>query len=403
MKTKFIVMAAMAAMFSMGFTACSNNDEEMSVKALDKDPILFSDIHAKGLAHVTRGYATTAANALNTITSFQTWGYDDTNDVLYMGDNATTGRVVSNADPANPVWSYTPRQFWPVNALNFVAVTPSAAPTGGTLTHSTASASNVVTLTSAFVNPTTVANQVDLMYAKADGITKAGIDGDAEATADNGNVPFTFEHALSQVVFKGKLPSNGTVTKVTVAEISLCNIKSAGTLVYTSEGTWFDGTNAYPATSGTPATFTLAATEAVAGDGAPTAAGDFEGYVFEAGTGGIVAGTAFDLTTSNNATKKNAWFMVPQRTDAWAGPAAIGATPASGAYLKIRAKLEKNGVPVLNATTADAFYIPLTANWDRNKKYIYTIEFNGSQALTPITFSVAAQDWGDDVDTGITM
>lgn len=370
-------MAAMAAMFSMGFTACSNNDEDPSGAVSQGTRIAFSDIHVDGPAHVTRGYATTAANALSTIASFQTWAYDDTTDGLYMGTSASVGREVTYA---SSTWGYTPQQFWPVNALNFVAVTPAAAPTGGTLTHATASATNVVTLTSTFVNPTDVENQVDLMYAEADGITKDGVDA-TSGNADDGNVPFTFKHALSQIVFKGKLPTSGAVTKVTIAEISLCNINSAGTLVFTSEGTWYGG-NTQPAVSGTPANFTLDS-------------GDLEGSVFEAGVSGIVAGTAFDLTTSENASKSNAWFMVPQTTAAWAGPAAIGATPASGAYLKVRAQLEKDGVVILGNAAADAFYIPLDVNWDRSKKYIYTIEFNGSNALTPITFSVAAQDWTD--------
>lgn len=389
MKTKFIVMAAMAAMFSMGFTACSNNDEDMAGKeAIAQARGIGFDVHADGPAHVTRGYATTAANALSTIASFQTWAYDDLTNGLYMGDDDATGRTVTYTDTDDPAdgdkdtWVYNPIQFWPVNALNFVAVTPVAAPTGGTLTHATASATNVVTLTSTFVNPTTVANQVDLMYAKADGITKAGINTAADATADDGNVPFTFQHALSQVVFQGKLPTNGAVTKVTIAEISLCNINSAGTLVYTSEGTWYGG-NTKPAVSGTPADFTLSA-------------GELEESVWDTkgASPNATAGDAFALTVSNSS-KNNAWFMVPQTTAAWTGPAAINATPASGAYLKIRAKLEKDGVEILGNAAADAFYIPLDVNWERSKKYIYTIEFNGSKALTPITFSVAAEDWTD--------
>ena len=283
-----------------------------------------------------------------------------------------------------------------------MAVTPAAAPTGGTLTHSTASASNVVTLTSTFVNPTDVENQVDIMYASADDIEKGDF---------TGNVPFTFKHALSQIVFKGKFNNSGAVTKVTLAEISLCNVNKAGTLVYTSTDAFYGGAE-QPASS-TAANFTLDAS-------------DLEGYCFEYDADGasfvpatyyeaeddeVVAGTksvgdlktparskgtdAFDLTISENATKKNAWMMVPQTTDAWVGPAAINATPASGAYLKVRAKIEKDGVVILGNAEADALYIPLSINWDRSKKYIYTLEFNGANALTPITFSVAAQNWTD--------
>ena len=396
---KIFSFALIACAMVAGFASCSNEDEVPggAQTGLETRSIGFFGTRVDGSALGTRGYATTTANALTQIGSFQTWAYDDTPDGPYMGASATSGRVVTG-DGAG-TWSYSPQQFWPVNPLNFVAVTPAAAPTGGTLTHSTASASNVVTLTSTFVNPTDVENQVDIMYASADDIEKG----------DNaGNVPFTFKHALSQIVFKGKFNDAGAVTKVTIAEISLCNINSAGTLVYTSTDGFYGGAE-QPATSGTPANFTLDA-------------GDLEGAVFDVAdvltpavlytaedeaenpehvagtvkTPAVLRGTTpFDLTISENATKKNAWMMIPQTTAAWAGPAAINATPAEGAYLKVRAQIEKDGVTILGNAAADALYIPLSINWDRSKKYIYTLEFNGANALTPITFSVAAQNWTD--------
>ena len=69
----------------------------------------------------------------------------------------------------------------------------------------------------------------------------------------------------------------------------------------------------------------------------------------------------------------------------------MDAAPATGAYLKVRATLKKDGVTLLNNT--DPVYIPIGDTWERGKKYIYTIEFNGINALYPITFSVTAVDW----------
>ena len=411
MKTKFIVMAAMAALFSMSFTACSNNDEDLTSKMVDSPNVMGFSVNANGNL-VTRGVETNATNALSQITSFQTWAYDDNNDVLYMGDNATTGRIVSNTGTAlSPAWTYNPVQFWPVHPLNFVSVAPSAAPTGGTLTHTTASASNVVTLTSTFVNPTDVENQVDLVYAEADDIEK----GD-----DTGNVPFTFKHALSQILFKGKFNAAGAVTKVVIAEISMVNVEKGATIAYTSTGQWFGGANSglYP-TVGTPnlATFKLDAsdlegstfeaadyhhaavlyadeTEYNTAKGTSLTAEEFSALTTEQKTKTPAYEDAFALTTSENSTKKNAWFMVPQRTAKASGTYKAGdAAPASGCYLKVRAQLEKDGVVILGNAEADALYIPFDANWDRSMKYIYTLEFNGVGALTPITFSVAAQNW----------
>ena len=373
MKTKFIVMAAMAAMFSMGFTACSNNDDEVATQQVANARGIGFDVAADG-SLATRGVATTSgALQFNT---FQTWAYDAVDGGQYMGTSASAGRTVTK-NGGTGVWEYTPTQFWPLNALNFVAIAP-AAPNGVSAnTVAQDDTSKDITISTTITLSGNVEEQDDIMYAEGDGL---------EADDDDGNVPYTFKHALSQIVFKGQLPTSGAITKVSIAEITLGNIGSAGTLTFDNNGAFFGGTNAYITTT-TPAAFTLDA-------------GDLEGNVFEAGVSGVVAGTAFDLTTSSNATKKNAWFMLPQRSAAWV-PAndsqlkagALNAAPATGAYLKIRAQLEKNGVVVLE--NDKPIYIPLTANWDRTKKYIYTIEFNGTAALTPITFSVAAQNWTD--------
>ena len=403
---KIFSFALIACAMVAGFASCSNDEDVAgaSQQAGEISEMINFNTRADG-ALATRGYATTTANALEQITNFQTWAYDDVTRGLYMGVSASAGRQVNNTGTAlAPVWSYTPQQFWPVNALNFVAVTPYSDASYGAFT-TTATANDApaedsyVTLSVPVTLDTDVEDQKDIMMAKADGITKG---------TNGGNVPFTFEHALSQIVFKGKFNDAGAVTKVTIAEISLCNVKSTGTLVYTSEGTWYGGATK-PAVSGDPANFTLDAgdlqgsvfdvadvvTPAVLYEDADEAAAAGK-EVGDVKTPAVLRGTTpFDLTISENATKKNAWMMIPQTTDAWAGPAAINATPASGAYLKVRAQIEKDGVVILGNAAADALYIPLSINWDRSKKYIYTLEFNGANALTPITFSVAAQDWTD--------
>jgi hypothetical protein len=378
MKTKFFVMAAMAALFSMGFTACSNNDEDLASKQAAPARGIGFDVKTDG-SLATRGVATTSS--ARQFASFQTWGYDAVDGGIYMGASNTAGLTVAFTDTdedGDPdAWTYAPAQFWPLNALNFVAIAP-AAPNGVSAnTVAQDGTSKDITVSTTIALSGNVEDQDDIMYAEGDGVTAADHDGD---------VPYVFKHALSQIVFKGKLPATGTITKVTISEITLGNIGSAGTLTFDNNGDFFGGTNAYITTS-TPAAFTLAAS-------------DLEGSVFEAGVSGIVAGTAFDLTTSDNATKKNAWFMLPQRSAAWV-PAndgqlkagAMVAAPSTGAYLKIAATLERNGVTVLEDDKP--IYIPLAANWDRTKKYIYTIEFNGTAALTPITFSVTTQDWTD--------
>ncbi len=381
---KIFSIVAMATLMVAGMASCSNNDEIES-KAPASQGMKFNVI-ADG-THVTRGNAT--SSGAPQFSTFQTWGYDAEDGGIYMGTSATVGKTVSLVSSN---WTYEPVQYWPVNDLNFVAIAP-AAPNGvSTNTVAQDGTSKALTLTTAVALSTNVEDQDDIMFAAAraaDDDTDPsdiimGAYGRVSKDDHDGDVPLNFQHALSQIVFKGKLPTSGTVTKVTIAEITLGNIGNTGSLTFTSTGAFYGGATYISASN--PSVFTLDA-------------GDLEGSTFEAGESGIVAGTAFDLTVSNSAANKaNAWFMLPQRTAAWTPSndselkaGALNAAPATGAYLKIRAALEKDDVPVLEDT--DPIYIPLAANWDRSKKYIYTIEFNGSAALTPITFSVTAEDW----------
>ena len=397
MKTKFIGMAALAAMFSLGFTACSNNEEIGGAEVAQARDAIGFNISADGMKASTRGLATNSGSII--FTDFQAWGYDAVDGGLYMGADATSGVTVTNTAG---VWGYTPTQFWPVNALNFVAIAPAASAeiTGNSVAQD--GTSKVLTLTSAIALDTDVEDQDDIMFAASrtadvtDPAPALGAYGPVAKGDHDGDVPLNFQHALSQVVFKGKLPSNGTVTEVEIAEISLGNIPSEGSLTFTSAGAFYGGAATITPTALSEAVFSLDADDLEAANWG--VGGTLDTY------DNAEAGTAFDLTVSNSASKPtakhgNAWFMLPQALTAWeptAGQTKAGAmvaAPATGAYLKVRATLKKDGVTLLNNT--DPVYIPIGDTWERGKKYIYTIEFNGTGALTPITFSVTAVDWTD--------
>lgn len=420
MKTKFIVMAAMAAMFSMGFTACSNNDDEMGGQIAQTRGDAIGFVPSAGFSHVTRGDATNSGNVTSQIASFQAWAYDATTNGIYMGAAATGVTVTyqSSADATLGNWVYAPVQFWPVNELNFLAVTPVAAPTGGALSHSTSAATGTATILTNYTAPTAVEDQVDLMYAcghdaTMDGETPAYVNGPVAKDDFAGDVPLQFKHALSQVVFQGKLTTDA-VTKVVIEEITLGNIaKSVEGMSFTSAGSFFGGADPAYA-NGTLGTanvkFSLAGTQL---EGKTWGLDETKDGITAAQK--VTKNSAFDLTVSNSANDlHNAWFMIPQNQTAWAGTGAqlkagglysgsANVDPASGSYLKIRAALYKDGVQILGSNESDAIYIPLAAQWERGKKYIYTIEFNGTAALTPITFSVAAENWTDAAQDPISM
>ena len=363
MNKKFIVMAAFAAVFGMSFTACSNNDDDLAGAGAGQNqtPIeanaLGFTANVDGNAHVTRGIAGTSTNIAN----FQVWGYDASENTLYMGTSAAVGRDV-NKNGETSAWEYAPTQYWPVNNLSFVAISPKDY--SAVSANTTSSAAGVVSIASTVAIPTDVENQIDLMYAGGDKVAKGDADGD---------VALTFKHALSQIVFKGKLKGDGAVTKATVKQISLINVKSAGVVNFTSEGN-------FPAIGSlaTPVNYQLDAADLEATE--------------------ITSAEAINLTVSDNDTKKNAWFLLPQDLDGSGTLVKAGETaPTDGKnYLKVIASMEKDGVEILGDAEADAIYIPLDTNWERSKKYIYTIEFNGESALTPITFSVTAvENWTD--------
>lgn len=399
-------MAAMAAVFTFSFQSCSQDDEVSEVKAKKQNAIGYNVLANSDVS--TRGYAINSSNVGTELPNFQTWAYDDNTDVIYVGTSATAGITVTNTGSA---WDYSPTQFWPVNPLNFVAIAP-AAPNGVT-GNSTTSASNVVTLTTNVTLPTDVEDQDDIMYAEGD---------DMEYSDDSGNVPFTFKHALSQIVFRGKFDGEHAISKVTVAEIALGGINKTGTLVFDSEGYFYGSTSSsevkQPASYSEQAVFSLDASDleasvwnenAVLTPAVLYEAGDPEvdgepgsPVVGDVKTPAVLQGTTpFDLTVSNNASKKNAWMLLPQTVQAWDGSSVDGngVPVGKGAYIKLRVKLEKYNSATDSYVTikseADAIYLPLSVNWDRSTRYIYTIIFNGANALEPITFSVAAEDWTD--------
>ena len=88
MKTKFFVMAAMAALFSTAFTACTNNDDDLGGKGAEfaKANGIGFNVHADGI-NVTRGVATNSGDLK--FSDFQTWGYDDEIDYHVTKERST--------------------------------------------------------------------------------------------------------------------------------------------------------------------------------------------------------------------------------------------------------------------------------------------------------------------------
>ena len=237
--------------------------------------------------------------------------------------------------------------------MNFYAITPSSNSNytfnGGLLT---------------YIVPTDNSKQIDLMVAKAANQTK---------TTNKGVVNLPFEHALSQVVFKGMTKSSNL--SVEIQSITIHNVNSVMTL-------GLNGT-------------------------ATTPAAQYANYSL--GMGGTKTVAVTDASKAVNLTAADgALMLVPQTLTGWADKTSTKAADAAHqAYIEIVCKITSKtsaGVTYLvgTATAYDKTCVPLPATWQAGKRYVYTLQFGGGKdpntgadRFAPITFTMHVSDWAD--------
>lgn len=376
---KFFSMAAIAALAIAGMTSCSNDDDVVTSGIAGSKTIVSFNVNQDN-ATGTRGTATTAANFLSRINDFQVLGYYSDGSGKYVGAAATPAAGIVIDGDGTGAWTYrtaSELQYWPSGNLDFQAITPSA---DASFTLANTVSEGHPRLVANVTVPTAVADQKDIMFASAPAVNNA---------ADGAPVSLTFKHALSQVVFSGKV-ANPTITAV-VSEITVCNIHNTGTVGYASALT----TLSAAATGDPESNFSV---------------GLIEGADAEA----TVAARTMTSTDAQNLTNGNgALMMIPQTQTAWTHAAPEKAiADATGSYLKIKCKVQDNnsGTWLIGAASgANEFeyvYIPFdltTVAWELGKKYTYTLVFgNGAGGydengdpltnMVPITYTVAAAD-----------
>lgn len=377
---KFFAMAAFAALTMAGMTSCSNDDAietgSMPTSSTQKNGAIGFNITQDG-AIATRGTATTSLNYLAQIQDFQVIGFYSDGTGRYVGSADNVGTVI-DGDGAG-AWDYhtaTQVQYWPTGNLDFQAITPSA---DASFALANTPEAGSPRLTANVTVPATVTDQKDIMFASATAQNHA---------ADGLPVGLTFKHALSQVVFSGKVASTN-ITAI-VNEIEICNIHNTGNVGYRASLT------------------------ALSADATGTATASFQPGLKTAVADRTMTSTdAKDLTADNGAL-----MMIPQEQVAWTHAAPEKAiADATGSYLRISCKVQDNTSStwlIGDASGANEFedvYIPFdlatanSKNWELGKKYTYTLVFgNGSGGydengdpltnMVPITYTVsAAEDW----------
>ena len=310
-------------------------------------------------------------------------GFGVTPGTQYVGAGGS-GITVTNNDG---VWKEDAANtaYWPAESapLNFQAIVP-ASDASFTVTNSVSD--NLAHMVANVTVPTDNSLQKDILMANEDGVTQS---------THGRSVQLDFKHVLSQVRFKVQTASKQLSGNI--GAISLCNIKSTGSVGYHAADDVTDGTNDWMKV----VLGTTVADDAVASYAIGMGDGSF-------GTAQFGAGNAKDVTAADGSL-----MMLPQTTVKWTtveGNAVTiaAADAAKNTYIKISCKiLNGNTYLVGSENTYGEVYIPFAASWAMGKKYIYTInigtgtggfDVNGKPLIQPISYSVDVDEWGDAVN-----
>lgn len=412
MKTKFIVMAAFAAMFSMGFTACSNEDDlggASNAPKGDTRSVIGFNTSLDNKA-VTRGLAANVADIQ--VDGFQVWALDNRSaDKFFMGSVGSASTVTGIAcswDGTNTLYNPTSTYYWPQYDLSFIAMTPQSGGgiTGVTVANATGAGEPLVyanpTATLTLTVPTTLSSQKDIMFAAAnakDANDETDLNGDSKKN-DKDALQLTFKHALSQIVFKGKLEAGSTITKAVVHNIDLCKIANTGSIAVS---TGSDVASFVSTPDGSAAKVTNSANIVITGT--VNGVDDVAGVVTYK-----EAGTAYDDITGDGTTDGLAYnagttrcqqlMVLPQTVNATVADQSStldGTALVAGddAYLRVNIDLFANGDETNYVLQNTDVFIKLNeTTWAPGTKYTYVLEFS-DDLLNPIQFTSIITDWVD--------
>lgn len=372
MKRKCIL--GLAGLMVLG--ACTN-DEVIDVKqtgSIDLRPLIENS---------TRATATTVAN----LGSFKV-------DVL-KGTETYGAMTVTGSDNGTK-WTTSPLTYWPSNAsqqLDFYAYAPTS--TEGVTINGT---DKKIT---SYTPSTTVADQKDLVIAYNTGTKTAN-----EASG----VPLLFKHALSQIEVKAKC-ANANM-KVEIIGVKVVSVAKDGTFTFPTATTQ----------SGTGHELALGLWN--------TASSQKTAYMVRNSAPVELTKTAQSLMPSTSGT----FMLIPQAITPWNKQ---NNSTTAGSYISVLCRISNvsgDNETLIFPTTAgkygfSAVAIGTTDNdktWEPGKKYIYTLEFfgtdsgggrfdpdptvpdggggdtdvdttdpkdGGKEILKPITFTVDVEDW----------
>lgn len=163
-----------------------------------------------------------------------TWSADNKPATLQPNYFANEGLLKSGAS-GTYTWNYQGQpRFWPPdtrNKVSFFAYSPYVDTIDNTIVPSPAVPSETGFPVLKYTQPAKVINHIDILRAANIDMTKDGADG-ISGNADDGIVPLTMQHALTQITFSTQYSNPEDVNNYTVLvnSISLSDIYTTGTL-----------------------------------------------------------------------------------------------------------------------------------------------------------------------------
>lgn len=350
MKKNNLLILAVAA---LGFAACSN-DETTAVneKLAESNAISFrtfvggqmraADQDLDALKVSGKGFFVTAIHSVGTTTYFD--------NVQFKWDSGTSTFVSDK------------KYYWPASGtLDFFAYAPTE------VENDQLTRTDYKTFT---VTPsTTVAEQVDLIYANTDG--KAKTDTYSTGTYGSLGVPLNFRHTGSKIVVNFK--NTQANLKIDVKAFKIVNVDGSATFTFADAGAdantdthnsqlaggWTDNGDAFNKTyTVTPdATNTIAASTTTAV------------YLQDGGTPSATVNAAEEM------------ILIPQTTttaNAYSGTTENATFPAGKTYIAVKMVIKNTdvaGTVIADATSDGKWAIwPVAFSWTPGKKYTYIVD-----------------------------
>lgn len=212
MDKKFVM--GIAAMAALTLVSCSSDDlDSLSDNSSKNEAISFDGYLGRSAVAVngSRGSVATKDKLIGEGKGFGVFGYYNSSDTHNSTEQPFNANLFTNEHvtclSAGTNWTYSPLKYWPTKGhIDFLAYAPY---------YNAETFENTYHLK--FTVSPTIAEQTDLLWAKADGQTMAKNSGSNKVT-------FKFNHALSKLGYSVKL--NGTCSSD--ATITLKKITLAG-------------------------------------------------------------------------------------------------------------------------------------------------------------------------------